>query len=276
MEFFWYCKEYTLEHEWERVVPSTQAQLLVNLDADTLRWRTLDGRTHLSSGAAFSSASWRPKDIDTPQQYNIMGVLFRPGEAAAVCPHPANVSVDLHLELEQLWPDGKNLRERLTCVENELERFLILEAYLLPVFQVPAGVLCGRDPIPAALNLLQGGATVRETADHLGYTYKSLNRLFKERVGTSPKQTFRLLRFRRALENLDRAPGKGWSEFALAHGYADQSHLIREFQTFSTFSPGELATLGGNISGHIPLEQRTKSSIHSKPRSPTLFLGKER
>lgn len=254
VEFFWYCKEYTPEHQWERVLPSTQAQLLVNLDENTLRWRSLDGHTHHSSGAAFSSASWRPKDIDTPQQYNIMGVLFRPGGAAAVFPHSANASVDLHLELECLWSDGNHLRERLTCVTNELERFLALEAYLLSVFQIPTGVICGRDPIPAALNLLQGGATVRQTAVHLGYTYKSLNRLFRERVGTTPKQTSRLLRFRRALENLDRAPGKGWSEFALAHGYADQSHLIREFQTFSTFSPGRLAALGGNVSGHIPLE----------------------
>ena len=55
-------------------------------------------------------------------------------------------------------------------------------------------------------------------------------------MGVSPKLFSRLIRFRGAFEAL--RTGARQSEVALAAGYADQAHLLREFCAFAGTAPG--------------------------------------
>jgi AraC-like DNA-binding protein len=51
----------------------------------------------------------------------------------------------------------------------------------------------------------------------------------------------RILRFRRAVQKmptLDRMAQPSWADFAVACGYYDQAHFIREFQEFAACTPG--------------------------------------
>ena len=130
IEVFWYCEDYLLEHRWERIVPTPQAQLLVNLGEDELRWRTPDGRRHRASGAGFSAESFQAVDIDTRQQVHIMGALFSPGGASVLSPHPAEVTLNQHLDLSDFLPDQLFLRERLLEESTVLPRFLLLQNLL--------------------------------------------------------------------------------------------------------------------------------------------------
>ena len=112
-----------------------------------------------------------------------------------------------------------------------------------------------KDPVPAVLSMLEAGASVKDTAESLGFTYRSLNRLCRGRLGSTPKKAARLLRFRKALGRIEEVACRGWSEFALDFGFADQAHLIREFQRFSTFTPSELLSMGPGTLHHIPLPE---------------------
>ena len=49
----------------------------------------------------------------------------------------------------------------------------------------------------------------------------------------------RLIRFDRVLQALDRPGRHGWARTAAEAGYADQSHLIRDFHTFTGETPGQ-------------------------------------
>ncbi|HEX4633739.1 MAG TPA: helix-turn-helix domain-containing protein [Gemmatimonadales bacterium] len=68
---------------------------------------------------------------------------------------------------------------------------------------------------------------------------RSLERKFLTHVGMSPKLFSRLVRFDRVIRDMGRRGQMPWTQFALAHGYADQAHFINEFREFAGVSPEE-------------------------------------
>ena len=68
---------------------------------------------------------------------------------------------------------------------------------------------------------------------------RRLQRAFDRSVGVSPKVLARVLRFRRAVRQLDGAASRpgSWAGLAALAGYADQSHFIREFRALAGLTP---------------------------------------
>ena len=59
-------------------------------------------------------------------------------------------------------------------------------------------------------------------------------------MGTSPKLLSRMVRFQNVLGHLVSGANLDWAALAAELGYADQSHLIRDFSDFAQLSPGAL------------------------------------
>lgn len=74
-------------------------------------------------------------------------------------------------------------------------------------------------------------------ARELGVSVRTLERRVRREVGLSPRALRRVLRFRRAFRLLDGAPPGTWTRVALAAGYYDQAHLIREFRRLAGAPP---------------------------------------
>jgi AraC-like DNA-binding protein len=53
----------------------------------------------------------------------------------------------------------------------------------------------------------------------------------------SPKQLCRSLRFKSVFEHLAASPSDSWTSTALACGYYDQSHMVRDFKHYTGASP---------------------------------------
>jgi AraC-like DNA-binding protein len=83
---------------------------------------------------------------------------------------------------------------------------------------------------------------VSDLAAELGLSPRHLHRRFLDEVGVSPKRLERLARFARAWRQAVMGPPVTWADLALANGYADQSHLVREFRTFGARPPAHLFT----------------------------------
>jgi transcriptional regulator GlxA family with amidase domain len=69
-----------------------------------------------------------------------------------------------------------------------------------------------------------------------GVSGRQLGRRFRVAVGVGPKLLARVLRFRHAWE-LGHAGPVRWPALALACGYCDQAHLIRDFRRFAGTTP---------------------------------------
>src|SRR5262245_59968996 len=101
------------------------------------------------------------------------------------------------------------------------------------------------DLIVRAVDRLLGAdvlLSVSELAKELRVSPRQLHRRFLADVGVSPKRLERLARFARAWRQAVMGPPLTWADLALANGYADQSHLVREFRTFGARPPAHLFT----------------------------------
>jgi AraC-like DNA-binding protein len=95
-----------------------------------------------------------------------------------------------------------------------------------------------------AVSLIHGASgrkRIDSLLDDMNVSARRLERNFLTHVGMSPKLFSRLVRFDRAVRDLASRGNTPWSQFALAHGYTDQSHFINEFREFAGVTPAEFA-----------------------------------
>ena len=85
-----------------------------------------------------------------------------------------------------------------------------------------------------------GRVEIGVLADEIGWSRRHFISRFREQVGLAPKATARVLRFNRVCGLLQqRRPGTTITDIAMACGYADHSHLTREFQHMAGCTPSD-------------------------------------
>lgn len=78
---------------------------------------------------------------------------------------------------------------------------------------------------------------------------KQFERLFHSFVGINPKEYARIVRFQKALKQMQHYSDEiNQAQIAYASGYADQSHFIREFKKFSGYTPMSLLKISNPYS----------------------------
>lgn len=99
-------------------------------------------------------------------------------------------------------------------------------------------------PLNAIVGHIQDDRTIVRVGDlatRLGTTDRQLQRLFAEHVGLGPKWVIKRCRVHEAVERATRSPEVDWADLAAQLGYADQSHLVRDFTAAVGTSPGRYA-----------------------------------
>jgi AraC-like DNA-binding protein len=236
---FWLCSD-TPEHPRERILPSGTIELVINLQGDEIRiYDPSDPDCSRRYSGAVVSGPYRRFFVIDPQQHaSIMGVHFRPGGATPFLGVSARELTDAHVDLENLWgPTAAELRERLWTATTPAQRFAVLEAALFRRLRQPQE---RRGVIRVALDAFEqaGEETmVRDVARWFGLSQRRFIQLFAAEVGVTPKLYCRVRRFQRAREQVRNATAANWAAIAVACGYFDQSHMIRDFAQFSGLSP---------------------------------------
>jgi transcriptional regulator GlxA family with amidase domain len=122
-------------------------------------------------------------------------------------------------------------RAALAVIAAELERRALRAARPDARLDAAVGVIeaaGGELPVPAV-------------AARVGVGERQLQRLFIEGVGYGPKMFARVTRLQRTAAALARGGAAGAAALALAHGYADQPHLIHDFQELAGVTPAGFA-----------------------------------
>jgi len=162
---------------------------------------------------------------------------------------------------EVLGPPGRHLVERLRAEPTWRGRFGIVDQLLLHRLD------SGPQPSPEVGRAWQllvatgGSEPIGRVADEVGWSHKHLITRFRQQVGLAPKTAARLIRFDRVVRAMRGPRPHGWERIAAECGYADQSHLIREFRTFTGSTPTAFAAhaqpAGAVRSGPGPAPGRT-------------------
>lgn len=158
-------------------------------------------------------------------------LLGAPHEVANEC-----VALD-----DLLGPAAATLTEQLAEAPGWPARFALLDTTLL------ARATDGPPPDPAVawawhqLERSHGQVSVGVLADEIGWSRRHFGERFRRDVGLPPKPTGRVLRFRRAVEALHTGAHRSLADLAATCGYADHSHLVREFRALGGCTPSALA-----------------------------------
>ncbi len=230
--------------------------LLINLDDDVLRH--YDGARfdveHRLRGIALSGPTTQHLAIDAFQP-EIMGVQFKPGGTRAFFAPSAKLFCDQHISLEDLWGAAAAARVHQQIVEART-----IDARICTLLTaLTASMRCNAERHPAvelALCRFHGApdeTRVGDVAAESGYSRRRFIELFTDQVGSTPKLYLRLLRFRGVLAHVFGATSVDWSEVAYDHGYADQSHLNREFREFAGLTPTQYLSRPGSGANHAEL-----------------------
>jgi AraC-like DNA-binding protein len=180
----------------------------------------------------------RPSVVEHAGRARCMQVNLTPLGARRLLGLPLAELTNLVVPLDELLgSQARDLVERLAGTEDRDERFAIVEGLLL---ERAADSAPGRPDVAWACRRLvesDGGVPVAALAQELGCSRRHLTARFGAEVGLPPKAFARLLRFRRATDALLSGGEQRLAEIAAECGYADQSHLNREFRAFAGTTP---------------------------------------
>jgi len=226
----------------ERVLPGGGAvDLVINLGDDEVEISDPDNPkwSRACSGAVVRGGSTRAFMIDSRPRGSVVGVHFRVGAAFPLLGISPSEIVDGHVQLEDIWGcAGRDLRDQLVEARTPSERFRLVEAALIARLRRARP---GHPAVGAAVDALRAGrnaARVGEVASAVGLSRRRFIEVFEREVGLTPKLFSRLQRFHHVKQRIAALGGPPcWATFALASGYFDQSHMIRDFVEFSGMSP---------------------------------------
>ncbi len=82
-----------------------------------------------------------------------------------------------------------------------------------------------------------GCCTVKEIADKLNLSIRSIHRLFTKDMGIAPKKYLRIIRFNYACMQISTFPEMDLFDVLCSCGYYDQMHFIHEFKEIMKTTP---------------------------------------
>ncbi len=196
-------------------MPSCGVTLLVNLQDDALRWRSVGGPLRQMRGIGLCGPQPAAFEIDTAQQRFIMGVEFKLGGAATLLRVAASELTRTHVSCEDIsGRDATRLHEQLVAAPNAAARFALMETWLVDRINT---AFRPRPIVANALSLLEH-MPVRSAADQLNVSGKQLVRRFNDEIGMAPKLFSRVRRFERLIESVEPAGDISWANLCLSTG----------------------------------------------------------
>jgi AraC-like DNA-binding protein len=256
VDHYWFAEAAGLEAGAGAQFPSGGVALLFNLGPPQALLDAPGGEPTWYDDAWVAGERARPYHLWSPHGARVVGVAFRPGGARPFFDCSLADFTDQVVTLADLWPAGllEPALEGFASVdasrdEGPVMSIRALERVLL--LRLDISRLVGLGLVGAAVRRLAAtgpGASVRGVAADLGVSTRYLRRVFKDDVGIGPKTLHRVLRFQRLIARLQppvngREGEPDWSAIAVACGYFDQSHLIRDFRQFTDLRPNEYLAL---------------------------------
>jgi AraC-like DNA-binding protein len=193
-------------------------------------------------------------DLPADNQAVLAGLRLRPGAAAAVIGCPAREFTNMRVSLDSAFGVTRSrVSENLLRATTSDQRMSLLTGLLADYFADAEPVL--DRPVARAVAVLraQPDRPVSTLADEVGLSERQLRRRFEAAVGYGPKRLSRIFRFQRLLDLIHASHGRsGWSQLAIAAGYADQSHMINECLALAGGPPTALpmSVLSNTAAGH--------------------------
>jgi AraC-like DNA-binding protein len=179
-------------------------------------------------------------DYNVKEAGKVLGLRFRSGAFRAVLGRPVNTITDRVLPLSSVFPWDDALTEREVLAGADDAAMIARANALLSASLPPADPQVER--IAAILRTVETSPAltlVEDLAASAGLGVRTLQQLFSDYVGVSPKWVIRRYRLHDAADRLANEDNVDLSELALALGYFDQAHFTSDFHKLVGQAPAQ-------------------------------------
>ena len=170
------------------------------------------------------------------------GIKFKPGAFYPFVKSPVSRFTNATISFwDAFGLDGQALEEAFLSQEDEGELIALAEKFLrerLPEQDKNVRVI---NEIVDSIIAHREITKVDDVVSRLNLNKRTVQRLFKQYVGVSPKWVIKRYRLHEVAERLAGGEAVDWPEIVLELGYSDQAHFIKDFKTIVGRTPAEYA-----------------------------------
>lgn len=256
IDCFFYHEDVNPVHSIDRFLPDGNTEIIIDL-TETPKY-IYDNETLVEKQECKNAwaSGVRSEYITIPSGKDsaMLVIYFKKGMAYPFFPVPMNEISDCVVDTDLLWgSEFEQLREQLLSIDDIGKRFELAEKFLLKRYsrhlKVNECVAFAVDEIVANPDQI----SLSTLYDKIGYSQKHFTEMFKGHVGVTPKTFVKVMRFQRAIAEIESGTKINWPEIAFDAGYYDQAHFINDFKAFSGFTPEEyLKRKNGNLN-YVPV-----------------------
>jgi len=181
-------------------------------------------------------------DIELTGDLSVFSIVFQPQGLMQFFKFPLHEICNQNVPLTHLSGQaGRDLEEKMGEATDFQQRVSIVENFLGNIMQKnDADFEFQRINRIAELIQNTGGTiTVNQMSSEACLSRKQFERIFAERVGISPKQYLKIIRFQFVLFQKQRNAGLNMTELSCESSYFDQAHFIKDFKSFCGMTPGQ-------------------------------------
>jgi len=176
----------------------------------------------------------------------VFGVKFRPAGFHPFLGSPVAGLANRTLPVRTVFGhDGDDYVRRVLALEDDLSMATAADAFIEERMPPVDPVVPEVNRIVALIVAERAITRVDHVVDRAGVGKRTLQRLFHEYVGVSPKWVIQRYRLHEAAQRLAEDPDTGLADLALDLGYSDQAHFVRDFKSVVGRPPAAYARSAG-------------------------------
>jgi AraC-like DNA-binding protein len=220
----------------QRIVPDGHPEFIIHYGD---RFREA-GATREQPRVLFAGQIAQPLWLESGASAGVIGVRFHAAAARPLLGVAMHELTDTRHDLSLLWgSEAGRLWEEIAELQGTERRVRRAEGL---VRRRLAQSKARRDELVtqcvAALDA-RDATRVETLVRQSSISARQLERRFRQEVGLPPRLLSSILRFRRIFDVLEHEQPARWVQAALAAGYFDQAHMIRDFRRFAGCTPRE-------------------------------------
>jgi AraC-like DNA-binding protein len=223
----------------DTVFPSGNMEIIFNLGQGN--WQTAADDGYITTPPI---ELWgqivRPLPIRSIGQNTMLGIRLYPHAAACFLNEKADLFTNQVVDFAAVSnKEVTSLHNKLLDISSWNKRIELIESFLLQKLSLAEKKLNKLAVVNDIMNELKQPDffdNIENVASRYGITSRYLQKLFLQYTGLTPKLYSKINRFQRSLQLITQND-TSLTSIAYDSGYFDQSHFIREFKSFTGYTP---------------------------------------
>jgi AraC-like DNA-binding protein len=244
VKYYWVMEKSSFEADVsERVIPTGNIELMFHY-RNSFKVKRSDNSFFKQSPSFISGIGDSYADVSTSGETGMICVTFHPYGACSFFNFPLFEIENKNISLDCIFGSKQKEIDEQLCENQSLNsRIDIIETFLLN--KLGSNVHRESELIKTGIELInksKGQINTAKLSEKLCVSAKTLERKFSAKVGKTPKQFIKIVRFQNILNNYSTENSMSFTQIAYENGYYDQAHFIKDFKSFSGYTPKDYFT----------------------------------